>query len=146
VVWAERRRPRRTARRTSRRTPARRDQRGSAVVDFVLVLVVLLPLFAGIVQVALVLHVRNTLTSAASEGAREAAAYDRDLADGEDRTRKEIANAVANRFAEGVRVEEYVVDGRPGVRVTVEAEVPAFGLGGPGIRLTARGHAVEESP
>ena len=38
------------------------DQRGSAVVDFVLVLVVLLPLFLGILQVALVLHVRNTLT------------------------------------------------------------------------------------
>ena len=50
-----------------RRRPGRpvRDQRGSAVVDFVLVLVVLLPLFLGILQLALVLHVRNTLTAAA---------------------------------------------------------------------------------
>lgn len=143
MAWAERRR---AAGRARRRPGSRRDQRGSAVVDFVLVLVVLLPLFAGIIQVALVLHVRNTLTSAASEGARHAAAYDRDLGDGESRTREEIANAVALRFTEGIRVEEHVVDGRPGVRVTVEAEVPALGLGGPGIRLTARGHAVEESP
>ena len=34
------------------------------MVDFVLVLVVVVPLFLGIFQVALVLHVRNTLTAA----------------------------------------------------------------------------------
>jgi hypothetical protein len=54
-----------------------RGERGSAVVDFVLVLVVLVPLFLGIVQVALVLHVRNTLTAAASEGARYGATVNR---------------------------------------------------------------------
>ena len=47
----------------------RRDERGSAVVDFVLVMIILVPLFLGILQVALVLHVRNTLTAAASDGA-----------------------------------------------------------------------------
>ena len=41
----------------ARRRPG---ERGSAVVDFVLVLVVLVPLFLGILQVALVLLVRNT--------------------------------------------------------------------------------------
>ena len=60
----------------------RRAERGAAVVDFVLVLVVLVPLFLGILQVALVLLVRNTLTSAASEGARYAATLDRGPADG----------------------------------------------------------------
>ena len=52
---------------------ARADERGAAVVDFVLVLLVLLPLVLGILQLALVLHVRNTLASAAAEGARHAA-------------------------------------------------------------------------
>ncbi|MFW6774144.1 TadE/TadG family type IV pilus assembly protein [Nocardioides sp. CPCC 205120] len=141
MAWADRPRRPRTARRSRRR-----DQRGSAVVDFVLVLVVLLPLFAGIAQVALVLHVRNTLTSAASEGARHAAAYDRSLTDGERRTREEIERAVASRFAQGIRVEERPVEGRPGVRVTVEATVPALGLGGPGIELRVQGHAIEEAP
>ena len=56
-----------------------RDERAAAVVDFVLALVVLVPLFLGILQVALVLHVRNTLTAAASEGARYAATADRPL-------------------------------------------------------------------
>jgi Flp pilus assembly protein TadG len=52
--------------------PARRgrDDRGAAVVDFVLVLVVLVPLVLGILQVALVVHVLNTLTGAGSVGAR----------------------------------------------------------------------------
>ncbi len=47
-----------------------------------LVLLVLVPLFLGILQVALVLHVRNTLASAASEGARYGATADRGPADG----------------------------------------------------------------
>ena len=59
---------------------------GAAVVDFVLVLVVVVPLFLGILQVALVLHVRNTLTAAAGEGARYAATVDRPLQAGEERT------------------------------------------------------------
>lgn len=116
------------------------------MVDFVLVLVVLLPLFAGIAQVALVLHVRNTLTSAASEGARHAAAYDRTLADGEDRTRAEIERAIADSYAQDIRVEQRDVDGRPGVRVTVYATVPALGLGGPSIDIEVRGHAIQETP
>ena len=67
-----------------------------------LVLVVLLPLFLGILQVALVLHVRNTLTAAASEGARYAATLDRGPADGAARTRRQIRGALAGRFADGV--------------------------------------------
>lgn len=108
-------------------------------------LVVLLPLFAGIAQVALVLHVRNTLTSAASEGARYAAAYDRTLADGEARTRAEIERAVASSYADDVRVEQRDVEGQPGVRVTVHATVPALGLGGPSVEIEVQGHAVQET-
>jgi len=52
-------------------------ERGAAVVDFVLVLVVLVPLVLGILQVALVMQVRNTLAAVASEGARVAATADR---------------------------------------------------------------------
>ena len=122
----------------------RRDERGSAVVDFVLVLVVLVPLVLGILQVALVMHVRNTLASAAAEGARYAATLDRGPADGAERTRSQIDGAVSGRFADGVEAHAAVVDGAPGVEVVVHATVPALGLGGPGIELTVTGHAVEE--
>jgi Flp pilus assembly protein TadG len=119
-------------------------ERGSAVVDFVLVLVVVLPLFLGICQVALVLHVRNTLTSAASEGARYAATADRSFADGAARTRSQITGALAARFARQVVARPATVRGAPGVQVQVVAEVPPLGLWGPAVRLVSTGHAIEE--
>ncbi|GAA1142200.1 TadE/TadG family type IV pilus assembly protein [Nocardioides aquiterrae] len=122
----------------------RRDQRGSAVVDFVLVLVVLVPVFLGILQVALVLLVRNTLAAAASEGARYAATLDRGPADGAARTRQQIGGAISGRFAQDVSARPATVDGAPGVEVVVHATVPALGIGGPGISFTVTGHAVEE--
>jgi Flp pilus assembly protein TadG len=125
------------------RIPDRLD-RGSAVVDFVLVMVVLIPLVLGILHLALVLHVRNTLTSAASEGARVAATLDRGPTDGVIRTRQEINAVLAGRFAEDVSAVTLMVNGSPGIRVTVRAEVPPLGLWGPAIRITATGHAVEE--
>lgn len=121
-----------------------RAERGAAVVDFVLVLVVVIPLFLGIFQVALVLHVRNTLTAAASEGARYAATVDRPLEAGEAKTREQITGALAARFARQVTARPAPVQGAPGVEVNVSAEVPPLGIWGPGIRLRVSGHAVEE--
>lgn len=120
----------------------RRSERGSAVVDVALVMVVLVPVVLGIVQVALVLHVRNTLASAASEGARLAATRDRGPADGAALTRAQIDGAVSGRFAQDVSVTQTA----DGVEVVVHAEVPALGIGGPAVALTVRGHAVEEPP
>lgn len=128
------------------RPAPQRSQRGSAVVDFVLVVVVLAPLVAGLLQVALVLHVRATLAAAASDGARYAATADRGPADGVARTRSQIDAAIAGRFAQDVTVQQAPVDGLPGVIVTVTAEVPALGLGGPGVRFSVSGRAVEEAP
>ena len=124
----------------------RRSARGAAVVDFVLVLTILVPLFLGILQLGLVLMVRNTLASAAAEGARHAAALDRDLADGEARTRLQISDALSGRFADDIDATTVAIDGQPTVRVTVEATVPALGLGGPGVSISVQGHAVEEAP
>lgn len=119
-------------------------QRGSAVVDFVLVLLLLVPLVAGVLQIALVLYVRNTLASAASEGARYAATLGHDGADGVTRTRAQLAGVLADRYAEDVAAEPTTIAGAPAVEVTVHARVPALGLGGPGIELTVTGHAVRE--
>jgi len=127
-------------------TGRRGGDRGSAVVDFVLVLALLVPVFLGIVQVGLVLLVRNTLAAAASEGARYAATRDAGLADGAARTREQIAGAVSGRFAQDIAVRRAVVDGAPGVEVVVHARVPALGIGGPAVELAVSGHAVEEQP
>jgi Flp pilus assembly protein TadG len=132
----------------SRRSPAEtsaRDEGGAAVVDFVLVSMVLVPLVLGLIQVGLVMHVRNTLAAAATEGARYGATIDRTPADGAARTREQVRGAVADRFAEDVSASRETVGGVPTVVVTVRAEVPPLGLWGPGIDLSVTGHGVQET-
>jgi Flp pilus assembly protein TadG len=129
------------------RSPAerRRGEHGAAVVDFVLVSLVLVPLVLGLIQVGLVLHVRNTLAAAATEGARYGANIDRTPADGAARTRSQIDDAIAARFADDVSARREVVDGVPTVSVTVRASVPALGLWGPAVGLSVTGHGVQET-
>ena len=126
--------------------PRGRRETGAAVVDFVLVLVVLIPLVLGIIQVGLVLLVRNTLASAASEGARSAATADRGPGDGIAVTREQIEGAVGGTFVQAVTARRVIVYGAPGVEIVVTAEVPALGLFGPTIDLAVSGSAVEEDP
>jgi hypothetical protein len=126
--------------------PRGRRERGAAVVDFVLVMVVLIPLVLGIIQVGLVLLVRNTLAAAASEGARHAATADRGPADGIAVTREQIDGAISERFARDVSARRITMSGAPGVEIVVRAEVPALGLLGPAIQLEVSGSAVEEAP
>ena len=104
----------------------------------------LVPLVLGLIQVGLVLHVRNTLASAATEGARYGATIDRTPADAVARTRAQIRGAIADRFADGVSATSRSVGGVPTVVVTVHAAVPPLGLWGPGVGLSVTGHGVEE--
>ncbi len=122
----------------------RRGEHGSAVVDFVLVVVVVVPLVLGVLQLGLVLHVRNTLTAAASEGARYAATVDRSPVAGVERTRDQIRTALAGRFARQVSARPVTIDGAAGIEVEVRAEVPPLWLWGPAVALQLTGHAVEE--
>lgn len=123
----------------------RRGDRASAIVDFCLIMMLLVPLVLGLVQLGIVLHVRNTMTSAASEGARYAARVDAGPAQGVGRARRLIRHTLADRYATGVQAAQTRVDGYPGVVVRARAQVPALGLFGPSIELEVAGHAVEEA-
>jgi Flp pilus assembly protein TadG len=122
----------------------RRSQDGSAIADFALVSVVLIPLFFGILQLALIWHIKTTLTSAASEGARYGAAYDRTTADGQRRTSDVIDETFGTEFRDQVTASDSTVSGQPGVEVDVVAEVPELGFWGPTITVEVTGHAVKE--
>jgi Flp pilus assembly protein TadG len=122
-----------------------RNERGSAVVDFVMVSMLVVPLFLGILQVGLFLYVRNTVTAAASEGAHYAAVLNREPADGEARTRELVDGVVRNELIDSVTAEASDVDGQPGVEVVVEAHMPPLGLWGPGIKFHVEGHAIKET-
>ncbi len=121
-----------------------RREEGSAVVDYLLVMVLLLPLFLGILQLALVLHVRNTLASAASEGARVAATLDGGPERGLAVTRESVRGAISEKFAEDLSLHRVQLRGAPAYEVRIHARVPALGLGGPAVEVDVAGHAVLE--
>ena len=118
--------------------------RGSAVVEFVLVGVLLTALFLVLLQLGLALHVRNTLLASAAEGARYAANADRSRDDGEAVTRRLIRDSLADSFADRVSSGVDTVDGVSTVYVQVEASLPVIAFFGPSRGITVRGHALEE--
>ena len=120
--------------------PSAREQ-GSAVVDFVLVGGLLAMFFLAIIQLTLILHVRNTLIDAASSGARYGTLADRGPADAEERTRSLIGSALNAGFAEQVSTSEVTVQGLRTLEVTVRAPMPVIGLIGPRDMLEVKGHA-----
>lgn len=120
------------------------DERGSALVDFALVSVVVLPLVFAILQIALIWHVRTTLTSAASEGARFAAAFTNTPADGQQRTADVIDDTFGRRLAAHVEASRSDLAGQPIITVTVSAEVPVLAFWGPTVHVQVHGHAIQE--
>ncbi len=118
--------------------------RGSAIVDFVLILLVLLPLVIAIAQLAIVLHTRNTLASAASEGARYAAVAGSSPEAGRAKTNELIDGALSAKFKRVVSVHPDVVGGAAGIKVVVESDVLILGIGGPGMHLVVSGRAISE--
>ncbi|WP_262850903.1 TadE/TadG family type IV pilus assembly protein [Mumia quercus] len=123
---------------------ARRGEDGSAVAEFCLVMVVLVPLVLGVMQVGFVLHVRNTLTAAASDGARVASRSGATPEDGARRTREQITRALSSRYARDVTTRRTSSAGQPVVLVRARAEVPALGVIGPAVTVTGTGRAVAE--
>lgn len=102
-------------------------------------------LFLGVVQLTVVLHVRNTLTDCASEGARYGAFGDRTPSDGARRTQELIGLSLSPRYAESVSAGlTTTADGVEVVEVTVQAPLPVIGLLGVGRSVVVTGHGAVE--
>ncbi|MFE4542121.1 TadE family protein [Arthrobacter sp. NPDC056727] len=115
--------------------------RGAAVVDFVLVGALLTLFFVSIIQLALILHVRNTLIDAAASGARYGTLADRSADDARRRTGELIGTALNADFARDIQTREVVFQGLRTLEVTVRAPLPVIGLIGPREALEVSGHA-----
>ena len=127
-------------RRTVRALRASEVEQGSAIAEFVMVTALLLIITLAVFQLGLALYVRNTLISAASEGARYGARADASPGDGIART-----SALSSSFAEDVSAAARTTPG--GVRVvevTVSAPLPVIGPLGPEGALTVSGRAFSE--
>lgn len=119
------------------RASARGDD-GNALVEFVLVSALVIALAMGVIQLALTLHARNMMISAASEGARLAATNDRGPQDGIERTQWLLSESLGGMDAH-VTAEDTTIDTAPAVEVTVNAPVPILGLWGAGtMKVSAR--------
>jgi Flp pilus assembly protein TadG len=121
-----------------------RDERGSAVAEFTLVGILLTVLALAVVQLALALHVRNTVLDAAAEGARYAALAGSSDSDGIARTRDLIGAAISSDYANDITVGRSTIGGVPVVAVTVRATLPFVGLLGLERGLEVTGHAAVE--
>jgi Flp pilus assembly protein TadG len=119
----------------------RTDERGSAVVDFVMVGGLLTMFFLAIIQLTLVLHVRNTLIDAAASGARYGTLADRGASDAEERAAMLIETALNADFAQDISTTEVTFQGLRTLEVTIKAPMPVIGLIGPRDLLEVKGHA-----
>lgn len=124
-------------------TRARRTDEGSAVVEFVVVVPLLVLLLLAVVQVGLALHVRSTLVSAAAEGARVAAVAGGDSTVAERRTREALASTLADGVVESVSARRRTVRGVVTIELEIRSRLPLVGLLGP-TSLVVQGHAVAE--
>ena len=121
------------------------DDAGAAVVDFTLTSALLLFVFLSVFQLGLALHVRNTLVSCASEGARFGAREGATHEQGAKRARDLIDRSLSSRYSDGVTTR--VESTRAGVEVLVvdvSAPIPVVGPIGPSDGFEVRGRAFLE--
>jgi Flp pilus assembly protein TadG len=109
--------------------PSDDGERGSAVVDFVLVSVLIVILLLAVLQVAVYVHVRNVVTASAQEGARYAANADVDSSIGAVRAVEVVAGATSEQTAQGLActsAEEADPSGLTLVVVRCSGSVPSL--------------------
>lgn len=113
------------------------------MVDTVLVVPLVVLLTVAVLQVALVLHVRSALTSAAGEAARAAALAGSDPGAARRRVSTLLDGSIAGATVRTVQARTATEGGLPVVEVRIEATLPLLGLLGPP-DLTVEGHAFRE--
>lgn len=104
------------------------EEGGSAVVESVFGIILVMTLVLGVVQVGLALYARNVVTAATHEGARaaiELGARDSDAVRVAQRTIEEAAGGVTRDLV--VRTTQERSDDEVGVHVRVEAMLEPFG-------------------
>lgn len=116
------------------------------MVDFVLVSILVSALTLGVLQLALALHVRNTLIWCAGEGARVGARAGSSPEQGAERARVLIGESLTRSYAHDVRASQRVEGGVPLVGVEVSAPLPLVAWWGPRSTVSVRGRAFAEAP
>ncbi|CAM3963690.1 pilus assembly protein [Helcobacillus massiliensis] len=128
--------------RFSARLPSRlREERGSIIAEFPLVMVLVVGLALTLTQLALFVYVRNGLIDAAVQGAHHASLYGNGVEDGTNRTYA-IADRRFHSLVDPEVSADRTADGM--ITVRVRADLPLVGFIGPRGGLVVEGHAVDE--
>lgn len=109
-----------------------------------MVSVLLILVAMSVFQLGLALHVRNTVLSCASEGARLGARAGATSEDAVATTASLLASALSPAYAEGVSVRSTSVAGVQVLEVTAIVPMPVIGLLGPADAMTISGRAFRE--
>lgn len=99
----------------------------------------------SVIQLGLVLLIRNTAVDAAAEGARFGALADNSLSDGVARASDLLTVALGPSYATDVSASTGSYLGHPAVIVTVRTPLPLIGLVGITDGLEVSGHAALET-
>ncbi|WP_373418176.1 pilus assembly protein [Arthrobacter sp. BF1] len=99
-------------------------------------------IFVALLQLALVLHVRNTMADAASSAARYGALGDRTAEDARARAILLMDGALGPSYVQDVTVSVKNQGGLDLLEVSINAPLPLLGLFGPTRSLEMTGHAV----
>lgn len=118
---------------------------GSAVAEFVMVSGLLTILTLSVMQLGLVLFIRNTVVDAAAEGARCGALADNSADDAIARAVDLISTAIGPGYAGDVTATSGSYLGHPAMIVTVNAPLPLLGLIGLDGGMEVSGHAAIET-
>ncbi|SNC72025.1 hypothetical protein SAMN05445756_1697 [Kytococcus aerolatus] len=114
--------------------------------EFVLTSTVAVFTVLALLQLAFALHVRNSLTAYAVEGARYGAREGAAPQAGVTRAQELTRGAVAGRAVDEVTEHRAAAAGREVVVVEITADLPLLGPWGPVDALTIQGRAMVEGP
>lgn len=121
-----------------------RAERGAAVSEFALLAGLVSVLLLAAMQLAFVLHVRNTATAHVIEGARLGARADSDPAAGAQRARELLAESLPGSGGVAVTAGRASVGGVAVVEVSARVRMPVLGTLGPSEAMTVTGYAYAE--
>ena len=123
------------------------SDQGSAIAETVMTASFIVAVFLVVMQFAYAVHVRSTLTLAASEGARAGARVNAPSGTASQVTRDFVRNSVGARYAGNVTEGESAVASARVRTVSVTAPIPVLGPFGVGIELSTTARAlIEERP
>jgi len=102
-------------------------------------------MFLAVFQLGLALHIRNTLISCASEGARYGARANATPQDGVARAGQLVRASLTDRYARDITATTTTVDGIRVLQVRIRAPLPVLGPLGPDHVLSVQARAFSES-